>query len=69
MKTDLTPGEIVIFNTSCNTKTGNKIRKGDKGTIKNIASKNGIPAIELKEYPESIHLVLIFLFKSLKTQI
>jgi hypothetical protein len=61
MKTDLTRGEIVIFNTSCNTKTGNKIRKGDKGTIKNIASKNGIPAIELKEYPESIFSPNLFI--------
>jgi hypothetical protein len=54
MKTDLVLGERVIFNTACNTKAGNRIRKGDKGIIYSISSKNGIPAIELKEYPGAI---------------
>jgi hypothetical protein len=60
MKMKLQPGEKVIFNMSCNTKAGNRIRKGEEATIRSITSKNGIPAIELKEYPNSIFSANIF---------
>lgn len=60
MKNDLRPGEKVIFNASCNTRAGHKIYKGDKATIINIASKKGIPAIELKEYPGAIFSPSLF---------
>jgi hypothetical protein len=54
MKNEFQLGERVTFNTNCNTKAGNRIHKGNEGTIKSITSKNGIPAIELKEFPGSI---------------
>ena len=60
MKTNLKTGDIVIFNTFCNTKSGKKIHRGDKGRIYSIALKNGIPAIELQEYPGAIFNPNIF---------